>query len=160
MRQRDVSDWADPVMVIIQVAQPKAIAKYNEAAGTINRHNRICADELQMDHNLATKDWAKRFNLSILGIVCVDAYLFFQQVVHADIRTTSCLEFFGRLVNELITNQEGVRAARAAIVNQVAAAVAAGGRPTVRKTPHLKRSKGGHHAQGWCLCGKCKTLTT
>ena len=29
-----------------------------------------------MDHNLATKDWAKRFDLRVLRIVCIDTYLF------------------------------------------------------------------------------------
>jgi hypothetical protein len=56
LRQLDKSDRADPGMVIIQVAQPKAIAKYYKAAGTIDRHNRVCADELWIGHNLATKD--------------------------------------------------------------------------------------------------------
>ena len=69
------SDWMDPDMVIIQVEQLAAVTKYYKAAGTINMHNRIHTDELRMDRNLTTKDWAKRFNLGILGIVCVDAYL-------------------------------------------------------------------------------------
>ena len=113
-----------------------------------------------MDRNLTTKDWAKRFAFGILGIVCINAYQFFHQVVHADNRTTSSLKFFGRLADDLIKNQEGVRATRAAVVNQVASAVATTATPTVRKTHHLKRGKGGHHAQGWCLCSKCKNQTT
>lgn len=75
------TSWTSPNgrtrTVIINVAQPKAVA----------------TDELQMDRNLATKDWVKMFNIGIRGIVCVDAYLFFQQVVHGEIRTTSCFEF-------------------------------------------------------------------
>ena len=67
-----------------------------------------------MDRNLATKKWAKRFNLGVLGIVCVDTYLFYQQVVRADNRTTSCLEFFERLADELIDNQEGICLTQAA----------------------------------------------
>jgi hypothetical protein len=63
-------------MVIIEVAQPKAIVTYYKGAGTIDRHNRILADELRMDRNLATRHWDKRFNLGVLGIICVDAYLF------------------------------------------------------------------------------------
>ena len=39
--QLDKSDWVDTDMVIIQVAQPKAIAKYYKATGTINMHNKI-----------------------------------------------------------------------------------------------------------------------
>jgi len=55
--------------VIIEVAQPKAIATYYKGAGTIDRHNRICANELRMDRNLATRHWDKRFNLGVLGII-------------------------------------------------------------------------------------------
>jgi hypothetical protein len=73
-----------------------------KGASTINLHNRICADELQMYRNLATKYWDKRINLSVLTVICIDAYLFFQQVVHANNRTMSCLEFFGRLADKLI----------------------------------------------------------
>ncbi len=109
LRQLNRDDLADPDMVIIRVAQPRAIATYYEGAGMIDRHNRIRADELRMDRNLGTKDWAKRFNLSILGIICVDAYLLFKGVVHSSNRTMSCLEFFSKLADELIENQEGVR---------------------------------------------------
>ncbi|KAL3778102.1 hypothetical protein ACHAW5_004096 [Stephanodiscus triporus] len=92
--------------------QPKAIARITSGAGTIDRHNRIRADELRLDRNLGTKHWDKRFNLGVLGIICVDTYLFFQQVVSANNRTMSCLEFFGRLADELVDNPGGfVRAA-------------------------------------------------
>jgi hypothetical protein len=88
--------WTSPTgrtrTVIINVAQPKAVA----------------TDELRMDRNLAIKDWVKMFNLGIIGIVCIDAYLFFQQVVHGETRTTSCLDFC-RLTDKLTKNQEGVR---------------------------------------------------
>ena len=77
LRQLDKSGRAPPDTVIIEVAQPKAIATYYKGAGTIDRHNRIRADELWMVRNLATRYWDKRFNLGVLGIICVDAYLFF-----------------------------------------------------------------------------------
>jgi hypothetical protein len=76
LRQLDKSSRAPPDMVIIEVAQPKAIVTYYKGAGTIDRHNRILADELRMDRNLATRHWDKRFNLGVLGIICFDAYLF------------------------------------------------------------------------------------
>ena len=76
LRQLDKSGRAPPDTVIIEVAQPKAIATYYKGARTIDRHNRIHADELRMDRNLATRHWDKRFNLGVLGIICVDAYLF------------------------------------------------------------------------------------
>jgi len=91
LRQLDKSGRAPPDKVIMEVPQPKEIATYYKGAGTIDRHNRIRADELRMDRNLATRHWDKKFNLGVLGIICVDAYLFFQQVVHADNKKISCL---------------------------------------------------------------------
>jgi hypothetical protein len=85
LRQLDKSGRAPPDKVIIKVAQPKAIATYYKGASTIDRHNRIRIDELRMDRNLATRHWDKRFNLRVLGIICVHAYLFFQQ---GSMRTT------------------------------------------------------------------------
>jgi hypothetical protein len=163
LRQLDKSGRAPPDKVIIKVAQPKAIAKYYNGAGTIDRHNRIRADELRMDRNLATKDWAKRFNLGVLGIVCVDAYIFYKQVVRADKRTTSCLKFFGRLADKLVDNQEGIRLTRAAAEQDAGAAAdtATVATPTVRKTTRCKpSSKGKHHAQGRCGYKDCNKVTT
>ena len=74
--QLDKSGWAPPEKVIIEVPQPQTIKKYYKGASTIDRHNRLRADELRLDRNLGTKHWDKRFNLGVLGIICVDAYLF------------------------------------------------------------------------------------
>ena len=79
LRQLDKSGRAPPDKVIIEAAQPKAIATYYKGAGIIDRHNRIRADELRMDRNLATRHWDKRFNLGVLRIICIDAYLFFNR---------------------------------------------------------------------------------
>ncbi len=46
-------------MVIIDVPEPKTITKYSEGTGTIDRHIRIRADKLRMDHNLAIKYWTR-----------------------------------------------------------------------------------------------------
>ncbi len=43
LRQLDKSGRAPPDKVIIEVDQPKAIERYYEGAGTIDRHNRIRA---------------------------------------------------------------------------------------------------------------------
>ena len=157
LRQLDKSGRAPPDTVIIEVAQPKAIATYYKGAGTIDRHNRICADELRMDRNLGTKHLDKRFNLGVLGIICINAYLFFQQVVHADNKKTSCLEFFCKLADELINNNEGIRRTREAAEQDVGAVAdaATASTPTVRRTPRLKHSNGGHHAQGRCSIKGC-----
>ena len=157
LRQLDKSGRAPPDTVIIEVAQPKAIATYYKGAGTIDRHNRIRANELRMDRNLATRHWDKRFNLGVLGIICVDAYLFFQQVVHADNKMISCLEFFCKLADELIDNNEGIRMTRAAAEQDVGGVVnaASAATPTVRRTLRLKHSNRGHHAQGRCSIKGC-----
>ncbi len=76
LHQLDKSGQAPQDKDIIKVAQTKAIAKYYDGAGTINRHNRINADKLRMDRNLTTKHWDRRFNLGVLGITCINAYLF------------------------------------------------------------------------------------
>ncbi len=79
LRQLDKFGWAPPDKVIIKDPQPKA-ATYYKGAGTIDRHNRLRADELRLDRNIGTKHWDKRFNLGVLGIICVDAYFFFNRL--------------------------------------------------------------------------------
>jgi len=153
--QLDKSGWALPDKVIIEVPQPKAITKYYKGAGTIDQRNRLRADKLRLDRNLGTKHWDKRFNIGVLGIICVDAYLFFQQVVSANNRTMSCLEFFGRLADELIDNQEDCCMTRASAVSQDIAATVM---PMVRKTLK-KKGKGNHLAQGRCGCKGCTKQT-
>ncbi|KAL3821904.1 hypothetical protein ACHAXA_008438 [Cyclostephanos tholiformis] len=156
LRQLDKSRRAPPDKVVIEVAQPKAIAKYYKGAGTIDRHNRIRADKLRLDRNLGTRHWDKRFNLGVLGIICVDAFLFFQQVVSANNRMTSCLEFFGRLADELVDNQEGIRITRAAAdPGAVGNGAADAAEPTVRKTIKMKNKESTHRAQGRCGCKGC-----
>jgi len=110
-----------------------------------------------MDHNLATRHWDKRFNLGVLSIICIDAYLFFQQVVHADNKKISCIEFFCKLADELIDNNKGIRLTGATAEQEAGAVVdaAAASKPTVRRTLRLKYSNGGHHAQGRCSIKGC-----
>jgi hypothetical protein len=58
----------------------------------------------------------------------------------------------GGVADELIKNQEGVCATQAAVVDQVAAAIATIKAPTIWRTLHLKKIAGGIcYAQGWCL---------
>jgi hypothetical protein len=112
-----------------------------------------------MDCNHATKHWDKRFNLGVLGIVCINANLFFKQVIHADNRTMCCLKFFGRLADKLVDNQEGICLTQAVVeqdaegVVDAAAAVA----HTVRRTTCCKPcSKGNRSIQGKCRRKDCK----
>ncbi len=67
----------------------------------------------------------------------------------------------GGAADKLIKNQEGVCTAGAVVVDQAAPAIATIEAPTIWKTLCLKKIAGGKsHAQGWCLCGRCKKQTT
>jgi len=146
LRQLDKSGRAPPDKVIIEVAQPKGITTYYKGAGTIDQHNRIRANELRMDRNLTTKHWDKRFNLGVLGIICANAYLFFQQVVYVDNKMTSCLEFFCKLAEVLIDNSKGICMMRAAEEQEAGAVTdaAAASTATVRRHFRLKHNSRGH----------------
>jgi hypothetical protein len=162
LRQLNKSGKVQPDKVIIDVDVPKDIKMYYEGTSTINRHNRIHVAKLRMDRNLATKHWDKRFNLGILGIVCVNAYLFSQQVVHADNRPTSCLKFYGSLADELINNTKGICMTRGAAKSQVAEAAVAVEPPTMRWTIRAKIRKGAVKegiGQGRCGHKSCKEYT-
>jgi hypothetical protein len=136
LRQLDKFGRAPPDKVIIEVAQPKAITTYYKGAGTIDQRNRIRANELRMDRNLATRQWDKRFNLGVLGIICVDAYLFFQQVVHAGGQQED------KLPQILLQAQGVVNAANAAT-------------PTVKSTLRFKSGKVKRLNQGRCSIKGC-----
>ena len=45
---------------------------------TINFHNRVRVDEVRFERNLLTKNWGRRLNFSILGMICIDTSLFYQ----------------------------------------------------------------------------------
>jgi hypothetical protein len=65
--------------------------------------------------------------------------------------TTSCLEFFGRLMDELVDNHEGIRLTWAGAEQDVGAVAdaATAAMPTVRRSTHCKpRSKGKHMRRG------------
>jgi hypothetical protein len=69
---------------------------------------------------------------------------------------TSCLEFFGRLADKLVNNQEGIRITRAAVDPGTGGNGAANAaEPTVRKTIKMKHKKSTHHAQGRCSSKDC-----
>ncbi|KAL3789841.1 hypothetical protein ACHAW5_011264 [Stephanodiscus triporus] len=82
--------------VIIKVLQPKVIAKYYKGTGTIDRHTTIQAGHQTLGQEV--HPWCPRLCLC----QCLP---FFQQIVGASNRTTSCLEFFGRLADKIIDNQ-------------------------------------------------------
>ena len=65
-RQLNKSSDAPPNKIIIEVETPKMIKQYYKGVGTINFHNRVCVGEVRLERNIPTKDWARRFNLSVV----------------------------------------------------------------------------------------------
>jgi hypothetical protein len=135
-RQDDKSHNAPPNKVIIDVAQPLMIKKYHEGVGAIDGHNSIRTNVLGLD-NIATDDWSKRVNLAILGMIMVDAALFYSHIASEQF-STYC-QFFGQLADELIDNTVDDHALRFTM-NDGSAATSE--RPVMRKTNRYRISKG------------------
>ena len=73
-----------------------------------------------MESNILTKDWARRFNLSVFGMICGNARLFYQRIVHKRNKKRSYREFFGSLADKLIDYTQRICMTQTAIENQAA----------------------------------------
>ena len=60
-------------MVDLTSPQPITAEIYYSAYGQIDIHNRCRQESLDIEKKLGTKDWSKRFNLSVfeMNVVCV-----------------------------------------------------------------------------------------
>ncbi len=56
-----------PNKIIIEVDMP--------SIGIINFHNRLCVNKVSLKPIILTKDWARRFNLSIFGMICAELFI-------------------------------------------------------------------------------------
>lgn len=68
----------------------------------MDAHNRHRHDSLHLEKKIETKDWSKRVNLSILGMIIVDSFLIYKQL---GISNEKASEFYKKLVEELIDNE-------------------------------------------------------
>ena len=82
-----------------QVQQPKACETYYSACGKIDGHNRHRQATLMLENKLPTKEWSRRVNMSIFGMLVVDAWLAFSACTEAD---ETQKEFYSLLSEELI----------------------------------------------------------
>jgi len=152
-RQVDTSHNALPSKVIIDVPQPLMISQYHECVGNVDFHNRVRQSYLGLEY-IPTKEWSRRANLSILGMILVDTALFYKHI--AQVKYHTFRQFFGQLADELIDNTVDDRALRST-VNDGSAATSE--RPVMRKTSLCRISKGkktSHHMQGRCKCKSCE----
>ena len=129
------------------------ISQYHECVGNVDFHNRVRQSYLGLE-NILTKDWSKRANLSILGMILVDTALFYKHI--AKVKYSTFRHIFGQLADELIDNTEDDRMLRST-TNEGTAATSE--RPGMRKTNLYRMNKGkrtNKHEQGRCKCKSCE----
>ena len=67
-------------MVELTIPQPITAELYYSACGQIDRKNRRRQESLNIEKKLGTKDWSKRFNLSVFAMNVVDVWLAYQGI--------------------------------------------------------------------------------
>lgn len=112
----EVSSQEDPEHVTMEIPLPSAAKLYYDNCGRIDQHNRKRQDDLRLEKKLGTRDWSKRVNLSIMGMITVDAYLAYigctQPAAEQDNRETFN-EFIHKLADEMIEWGKTMRHQRA-----------------------------------------------
>jgi hypothetical protein len=120
----------------------------HDGVGAIDGHNSIRTNTLGLD-KIATNDWDKRVNLALLGMIMVDAALFYSHI--AKEKYSTYCQFFGQLADELIENIIDDRTLRSTVNEGSAATVE---RPKLRVTN--SKQKNNKCQQGRCKCKDCE----
>ena len=74
----------EPHQQTLTIAQPKAAELYYDVCGKIDGHNRRRHDTLKLEKKVEVKDWSKRANLYILGMIIVDSFLLYHHLVNQE----------------------------------------------------------------------------
>ena len=104
-RWRQVEDVAtneEPERVELIIPQPKATEIYYNTCAGVDMHNRSRQDNLKLERKLETKNWSVRLNLSILGIIIVDAWKVYKGTLGEN--TEDEQDFYENLAEEMIDN--------------------------------------------------------
>ena len=91
-------------MCHIKIPQVRVTKKYYEFSGAIDNHNRQRQEDLEIERYVKVMTWDTRFNHSILGIIVLDSYNFYQRVVHPSRKDRDPHEFISALADEMIDN--------------------------------------------------------
>jgi hypothetical protein len=75
---KEVETNADPERVKITLDVPKATEIYYLTCSKTDQHNRCRQDTLNLEKKLETKEWHRRFNMSIFGMVVVDSWMLYK----------------------------------------------------------------------------------
>ena len=153
-----------PVRVEFIINQPKAAEIYYDTCGKIDNHNRRRHGTLRLEIKVDTNDWSKQVNQSILGMIVVDKFLCYNQLVDESEKEGN---FYLRLDEELIDNKyDSIQLRpRNSTAEQTPSIDAIGedGRPRsgicIHLTPTKRESKGSNAAlhQGRCKICKVKS---
>ena len=101
-RVAPIESQEPPVQVEFAINQPKAAEMYYHTCVKINHHNRRCHDTLRLEREVDNNDWSKRVNQSILGMILVNTFLCYNQLVDESEKEG---DFYLRLAKELIDNK-------------------------------------------------------
>ena len=154
-----------PVLQDIVIRQTEAGEIYYSGCGAIDEHNRHRQEHLNIEKKLQVMQWDKRANLSLFGMMCVDAYKL-KKGCQGDTSTNGgSRAFFEELASALIDNDYDRRSLRkrreAAIA--IEAALTGEDLPDVDTTRHLtcptptkrrKPNNPAHRQQGRCMVCK------
>jgi hypothetical protein len=100
---------------------PQAAQIYYLACGTIDRHNRCRQSTLGVEKKLGTKSWDKRVNMTIFGMIVVDAFLLHRECTGGQYVQAM---YYKALITALIENSYGVGVVSRRLVGSSAASVA------------------------------------
>ena len=154
-----------PAQVEFTINQPKAAEMYYNTCGNIDHQNRRRHDNLRLERKVETNDWSKRVNPSILGIIVVDTFLCYNQLVD---KIKKEGDFYLRLAEELIDNKyDSIQLRpRNCTAEETPSLEAIGkyGRPRsgirIHLTPTKRRSKGSNIVLHQGMCKICKAKSS
>lgn len=76
VRWRQFTDGA--CRMVVQVEMPQLAFQYYGACDSIDRHNRIRQDSIDLEKSVETKDWSFRMNCSLIGVIISDAFVLYE----------------------------------------------------------------------------------
>jgi len=101
-RQVDTTPNTEPERVEVHVPCPAMMEKHHTANAKIDQHNRMRQGDLKLERKIGVASWPHRADLSIFGIICVDACFIYTAATEQHCMSKE--DFFLQLATELIDN--------------------------------------------------------
>jgi Transposase IS4 len=99
---QEVDSNNDPERLLLTIHQPKAASIYYSTCGKIDQHNRCRQDTLNLEKKLETKQWQRRVNMSIFGMVVVDSWMIYKGCTGGEKMDQT--DYYKALIDGLIDN--------------------------------------------------------